>query len=314
MQGGVEQPGQHRAGFEILPCDLTRAADMAIVARVDRLDPGDSLFRRREREQAFARRQVRSPAGVLNQCRPSGGEIALGAIAEPARTRGHIRVLRHAELGFRLLDEVAILSGRARHRHGVDRVPAELPQQLLRSVDGELERLRRPRRHVHELDELLILVAADVGEALDLPGHHRGEAIPRRGVRAPVGHGHRLPGFVPAERAGRNRAGGGGADVGAEGEEMIEALEELHVPRLGLGDGELGERRIGIDEHASRDTRVLVAPEPGAARQVDVQVSVGAEPAQARSAVEDLRAFGKRHREQLRGIRLRDLIDDGRRF
>src|SRR5207249_9320306 len=98
----------------------------------------------------------------------SGGEIALGAIAEPARTGGDIRVLRHPEFGLRLLDEVAVLSGRARNRHGVDGVPAELPQQLLRSVDGELERLRRPRRHLHELDELLILVAADVGEALDL--------------------------------------------------------------------------------------------------------------------------------------------------
>jgi prevent-host-death family protein len=32
------------------------------------------------------------------------------------------------------------------------------------------------------------------------------------------------------------------------------------------------------------------------------------------TAVTELRAFGRQHRGRLRGLRLRDLIDDGRRF
>jgi prevent-host-death family protein len=43
-------------------------------------------------------------------------------------------------------------------------------------------------------------------------------------------------------------------------------------------------------------------------------VPAGAVPGDARTAVKDLRAFGRRHRGQLRGIHLRDLLDDGRRF
>src|SRR5438093_10965389 len=57
---------------------------------------------------------------------------------------------------------------------------------------------------------------------------------------------------------------------------MIEAAEELDVPRLGFGDRELRERGIRVDERLVRDARVLVAPEPRAAREIQEQIRVGA--------------------------------------
>jgi hypothetical protein len=52
------------------------------------------------------------------------------------------------------------------------------------------------RRQVDELDELLILVAADVGEAFDLPGHDGREAVASGRDRAPVVQRDGLPGLV----------------------------------------------------------------------------------------------------------------------
>src|SRR5438876_12063492 len=57
---------------------------------------------------------------------------------------------------------------------------------------------------------------------------------------------------------------------------MIEAPEELDVPRLGFGDRELRERGIRVDERLARDARVLVAPEPRAAREIQEEIRVGA--------------------------------------
>jgi hypothetical protein len=97
-----------------------------------------------------------------------------------------------------------------------------LSQQVLRPVDGELERLARTGREVDELDERLILDAADIGKAFNLPG-----------------------------------------------EQVIEPLEKLDVPRLRLRDGQLRERGIRVDENLARDARVLVAPEPGSAQKIE---------------------------------------------
>src|SRR5690349_5605752 len=112
---------------------------------------------------------MRRPAGVLHERRPPRRQVAFGPVAEPAGPRRYVGVLGDAELGLRAADEVAVLVRRAGHAHGIDGLPAVLTQQLLRSVDGELEALRRPRRQIDEAHELLILVAADVGEAFDLP-------------------------------------------------------------------------------------------------------------------------------------------------
>src|ERR1700684_4512918 len=104
------------------------------------------------------------PARVLHERGTARCEIALRAVAEPTRPRRDIRVLRNAELRLRAVNELAIVPQCAGRTHGVDRRPSMLPQQGLRSIDRQLERLRRPGREIKVFDELLILVAADVGE------------------------------------------------------------------------------------------------------------------------------------------------------
>ena len=96
---------------------------------------------------------------------------------------------------------------------------------------------------------------------------------PGGGVRPPVVERDRLPRLVPREVARRHRRTFG-ADIRAEREQVIEPLKKRDVPRLGLGDGELRERRIRVDEDFVRDSRVLVAPEPRAAGKIDEQVGV----------------------------------------
>src|SRR5438094_492505 len=137
------------------------------------------------------------PAGVLDERRPSGRKITFGAIAEPPGAMRDVGVLGDAELGLRALDEFSILFRRARDAHRGDRSPAVLLQQLLRSVDRQLEALRRARRKFDEPYELLVLVSSDVGEALDLPRHHRREAIPRRHSWPSVCHRESLPRLLP---------------------------------------------------------------------------------------------------------------------
>ena len=212
------------------------------VVAVDAIDGGHGVVDGREGEQPLAVRQMRGPAGVLHQRRPARRQIALRAIAEPAGSRRDVGVLGDAEFRLRAVNEVAVLPRRARDVHRVDGLPAVLPQQGLRPVDRELERLRRAGREIDELDELLILVAADIREAFNLPRHHARKVIARRRRCLPVVERHRLPRLVPGEGAGRYR-GRGGADVRSEREQVIEPLEELDVPRLRLRDGELGEGR-----------------------------------------------------------------------
>ena len=257
----VQEAAQHPSGLEVLPGDLDGLPRVPLIIAVDPRDAVERLFGARERDQTGSGREVRRPARVLDERGASRREVTRRAIAEPARAARHVGVFRHAELGLRAMDEVAIVPEAARHAHRVDCRPAMLAQQPLRAVDRQLERLAGARRQVDEADELLILVAADVGEALDLPRHDAGEPIARRDVRPPVLQRHRLPRLVPREptdwHGGRRRP-----DIGAEREEMGETLEEGDIPGFGLGDGELGERGVGVDESGPRDSRVFVAPEP----------------------------------------------------
>ena len=269
----VQEPGKHDARVEVLARDVSRASRVPLVVGVDAIDAGERLVDRREGQESDPGRQMRSPAGVLHQRRAAGRQVAFGTIAEPPGPRRHVRVLRDAEFRLRVVDELAVFVRRTRDMHRIHRVPPVLAQHLLRPVDRELEALGCARRQVEVLQELLVLVASDVGEAFDLPGHDAGEPLARRFRRAPVVDRDRLPGVVPGEGAGGHRRAIG-ADVRTEGEQVIEALEKGDVPRLRLGDGELREGRIRIDEHFVRNARVLVAPEPRAAGQVDEEVGV----------------------------------------
>src|SRR5256885_10979062 len=102
---------------------------------------------------------MRRPSGVLDDSGTSGGEVALCAIAEPAGPRRDVRVFGDAKLRARLLNEIAVIPQRARDTHRVHRPPAVFTQQILRSIDRELERLSRLRREIDESHEFLILVA-----------------------------------------------------------------------------------------------------------------------------------------------------------
>src|SRR5947208_17049321 len=102
-------------------------------------------------------------------------------------------------------------------------------QQLLRAVDRELEGLHRLRWKVQIFEEFLILVAADIREAFDLPGHHGRQAVLRHAVGPPGVEGDGLPGLMPSEVADRNRRCRS-ADVCAKREETIEASKEGDVP------------------------------------------------------------------------------------
>ena len=244
---------EHASCLEVLLSDLRGPGRVVRVVGVDARHGLDGFVRRRERQQAFARRQVTRPGRVLHDRRAPGREIAFGPIAEPAAPRRHVGVLGDAELAMRRLDEVAIALGRPRDLHRRERRPAVRLEQLLGTVDRQLEARARSRRQVDEAKELDVLVAADVREALDRPAHDGREAVALRcGVGAPQRGHHRLPGLLPRELAGRHRAAVG-ADVRAEREEPIEAAEEVDVPLFVLRDGELRERRVGIDEHAARD-------------------------------------------------------------
>ncbi len=269
--------GSTRRRVEVLAGDLGGADGMARIVGGNAVQPGQRLLGRRKRQQPLALGQVGAPAGVLDQRGTAGGQVALGAVAEPAGTARDVGVLGHAELRLRALDEGPVVPQRARHAHRIHGGPAVAAQELLRAVDGQLDALRRARGQVENLQELAILVPVDVGEALDLPGHDGGEAITRRSrLGMPQIGDHRLPRLVPRQPAGRHVASRR-ADVGAEREEVSEAAEEVHVPRVALGQGQLGEDRVRVDEHPPRDARVLVAPEPRAARKVDEQIGVGAE-------------------------------------
>src|SRR5207245_6195244 len=110
------------------------------------IDARTRVIEGREGEQPLAGRQMRGPAGVLHERRASRGKIALGTIAEPSGPGGDVGVFGDAELRLRALNEIAVVPGRPRDAHGVDRAPPMLAKQRLRSVDRELEPLRRSCR------------------------------------------------------------------------------------------------------------------------------------------------------------------------
>src|SRR5262245_15483665 len=88
--GHVQQALQHAPGVEMLARQVGGGARMTVVIGVDAIDAGDGLLEAGEREKPFAVRQVRGPAGVLHERRPSRREIALGPIAEPPGPRRHV--------------------------------------------------------------------------------------------------------------------------------------------------------------------------------------------------------------------------------
>src|ERR1700737_4276531 len=86
-------------------------------------------------------------AGLLNDDRPSGGEITDAAVAKPSRIQPDVLVLRHGELAFRALDVIAIHPVIDAHLQWRNKSPAisnELGARvLLLDVGRELKCLAR---------------------------------------------------------------------------------------------------------------------------------------------------------------------------
>src|SRR5687768_3548060 len=203
--GAFQKRRQHARRVEMLASNLLRAPRMERVVTFEAPEPLDRLLAGREAGQTGARGQMRGPTGVLHEDRTAGGQVAFAAVAEPSRPARDIRVLGHAELALRALDEVAIVPERTRDTHRVDRRPAVLAEQMARPVHGYFKALNGAPGHVYEPHELALLVAIDVREAVGLPRHHRGEPVPsRRFVGVPEAADHGLPGLVPDELPGRH--------------------------------------------------------------------------------------------------------------
>ena len=154
----------------------------------------------------------------------------------------------------------------------------------MRPIDRQLEPWTGARGQIEKPQELDVLVAADVREALDRPAHDGRVAVALRRLVRPPQRGHdRLPRLLPAEVSRRHGAPVG-PDVRSEREQMGEPAEELHVPLVVLRDGQLRKRGIGINEDAPRDARVLIAPEPASAGKIDedIRLIANAQPIFAR--------------------------------
>src|SRR5215208_6801003 len=80
----VEELAQDVVRVEVRFRDRPRRLRVAVVISGDPPRPLDRLFDRRERDQSLPRRQVAGEPGFLHQRRLGRGEVAHGAVAEPA--------------------------------------------------------------------------------------------------------------------------------------------------------------------------------------------------------------------------------------
>ena len=79
------------------------------ILRIDGQDrPALTLVDCPDCEEPLAGRQDAAEARVLCDDRPASGEIAGGAVAEPAAGQTDVQLLRHCELALRSADEVAV--------------------------------------------------------------------------------------------------------------------------------------------------------------------------------------------------------------
>src|SRR5690606_2664548 len=123
-QRPLHQRAQHDVGAEAFLRDRARGGGVPRVVDLYLAHRFHRLVRRGERNDAGAPAQLVREAGVLDDHGPARGEVAGGALAEPAGAAGHVPVLRHAPLALRALD-VALVALRVRAQpRGVPPAPA----------------------------------------------------------------------------------------------------------------------------------------------------------------------------------------------
>jgi hypothetical protein len=97
----------------------------------------DGFLHGAEHQQAFAGRQLVADPCVLDQRGLAAGEVADGAIADPAAARRHVHLLRDAELGAGRLDVLLIVFRRLNDFCGIHKLPAVAGERKkIASVSG----------------------------------------------------------------------------------------------------------------------------------------------------------------------------------
>ena len=105
---------------------------MPRIVRYDLMDCGNRFLHRRKWQQPFPDRKDGRETGILDNDGPASGQVAGGALTEPARLTLNIAVLGHAPFGHRRLDILAIAVVVRANLLGVDHAPSVLDEQPLR--------------------------------------------------------------------------------------------------------------------------------------------------------------------------------------
>src|SRR5207247_8104564 len=111
---------RHLSGIEIGFRDLARGAAMPAIVGVDGLKTVDRLLKRIETKHSSSVGEERAWPGVLHHHGFAAGEVADGAIADPAGLQFDVGRLRTTELAARMLDIGLI---HLRRRRDFARVP-----------------------------------------------------------------------------------------------------------------------------------------------------------------------------------------------
>src|SRR5262249_24039597 len=139
--------------------DLPGMASGAGVVGLDRPDGFDGVVGREEGVQARTERQEVAEARVLLDRGSPGGEVAGGAVAEPAAAQANVQVLGDRELAARGANVVAIPPGIARDDAGIGDAPGLTREALDVAGDAvnvrcEFGGARRAARQVEEAQPL----------------------------------------------------------------------------------------------------------------------------------------------------------------
>src|SRR5947207_11955416 len=89
----LDQPAEDLVRVEILLGDGTSGLSMPRIVRYDLMDCGNRFLHRRKWQQPFPDRKDGRETGILDNDGPASGQVAGGALTEPARLTLNIAVL-----------------------------------------------------------------------------------------------------------------------------------------------------------------------------------------------------------------------------
>src|SRR6266498_5294496 len=266
IHGRFEHPGQHAFGREDIFSQLARGAAVPLVVGVDAPHAGGSFVQTAEGHHSFTHREPVAQTGVLDQHRPTGGEVTNAPVAEPAAAHFDVTILRHADLRAGILDEGAVRSRWSRNNFPRRDFPAVAYQQL--RFDAHLREakfLRRQSRQAQEAGKFL--VALPIGSAVvsrfaeTLPAHDGGEMRSVCSRERPFRQKNRRQGFQPRAGGGRNRAVRG-AEALSESETSLAPDDALEQSLVAIGNADLGKTGVHVQENAPARPVIFLSPDP----------------------------------------------------